>query len=173
MVHILSILVRLCVLAGRPQDLPASRIALAGSVVAAFTVIWAGFGLLTTTSHPVLLAAAHIALLAVVWRMILKIARRIDRWHQSACALFGSLAIVHLISLPIITASLDPSSFGEGGVDTTTRSIVVGLWAWEIAVTGRIIRETLEIRLPLAILVSILLSFALQIAMVILFGTSS
>ncbi len=168
-----STLIRICLLTAKPQDLPASREFLVGCIAAAFAVQFIGYNALTKDGNPFLLAASNTALLGVGWIIVLQVARKMERWHQSAIALYGSTAILNLVSLPIITASLDMSAIDGGGLSESSRLVVIGLWAWEIAVTARIIRETLEIRLPLAVGVGIAMSFALQIVMVSLFGPAS
>ena len=166
----LQTLIRICLLAAKPQDLPASREFLVGCIAAAFSVQFVGYNMLTENGNPFLLAASNTALLGVGWIILLQITRRMERWHQSACAIYGSTAIINLASLPIIAWSLDLTGVESGGLSDSARLIVIGLWAWEIAVSARIIRETLEIRMPLAVAIGIALSFALQVAMVFLFG---
>lgn len=170
MMSALATLFRICLLKASPQDLPASRKLLFGCVAATFTVLFAGYSILTDTGNPVLLAAVNTALLGMVWLVILRVSGRMDRWHQSACAIYGTATILNLVSLPIISGGLDIPSTGQEGMGEMSRLIIIGLWIWEVAVTARITRETLEISLPLSIILSIALSFAVQMAMLTLFG---
>ena len=82
-------------------------------------------------------------------------------------------ALLNLVSLPVITSGLDASSVNGGEISENLRMIIFGLWAWEIAVTARITRATLEIGLGFAVALSIGLSFGLQLTMEPLFGTPS
>lgn len=169
----LRTLIRICLLAAKPQDLPASREFLVGCIAAAFTVQFVGYNMLTEDGNPFLLAAINTALMGVTWVILLQFSRHMDRWHQSASAIYGCMAIINLVSLPVIAWSIDLTGMEDGGLSDSARLIVIGLWAWEIAVSARIIRETLEIRMPLAVAIGIALSFALQIVMVFLFGPAS
>ena len=173
MLSAIPTLIRICLLVARPQDLPASREFFYLCVAAAFAILFTGYSILTGTGNPLLLAAINTALLGVIWLIVLQVAGRKDRWLQSASAIYGSAAILNVVSLPIITGGLDIPSMDNGGISETSRLVIIGLWAWEIAITARIIRETLEINLPLAAILSIAMSFVLQMAMVTLFGSAS
>ena len=172
MLSSISTLIRICLLVARPQDLPASREFLYLCVAAAFAILFTGYSILAETGNPLLLAAINAALLGVIWLIILQVAGHTDRWLQSASAIYGSAAILNLVSLPIITSGLDIPSMDREGISETSRLVIIGLWAWEVSVTARITRETLEINLPLAIILSIAMSFVLQMAMITLFGTA-
>lgn len=169
----ITTLIRICLLVARPQDLPASREFFYLCVAAAFAILFMGYSILAGTGNPLLLAAINTALLGVIWLVILQVAGRTDRWIQSASAIYGSAAILNLISLPIITSGLDIPSMDKEGISETSRLVIIGLWAWEVAVTARITRETLEINLPLAVILSVAMSFVLQMAMVTMFGSTS
>lgn len=166
-------LIRICLFLGKPQDLPPSRELLVGCVAATFAVLFIGYSLLLSRGNTFLLAASNTALIGVGWIIVLQLARKMDRFHQSACAIYGTAALLNLVSLPIISAGLNAADASGGEISENLRVIIFGLWAWEIAVTARITRETLEIRLVLAVFISIALSFGLQLAMEPLFGAGS
>jgi hypothetical protein len=163
-------LIRICLLMANPQDLPASREFLIGCVAAVFTVQFMGYNILGGDTNPLLLAAGNTALLGVCWIIVLQLGRRMDRWHQSACAIYGSAAIIDMVSLPIITSTIDLTNVETSGLNDTSKLVLIGIWAWGIAVTARIVSETLEIRLLRATGISIAMSFALQLAMSSMFG---
>jgi hypothetical protein len=163
-------LLRICLFSANPQDLPQSRHFLAGCVIAAMLVLLVGYNLLPTETNPVVLAASHILFIGVSWLVLLLLTRKGERWMQSASAMYGTSAILNLVSIPLIASndhliSPDPAA----GPNFTTFAFV-SLWIWEIAVTACIIRETLEIKMRKAVFISLLMTFAMQFIMVTLFS---
>ncbi|MGI9316871.1 MAG: hypothetical protein ACR2QW_06040 [bacterium] len=171
MLDTIRILIRICLFAANPQDLPAKRQTLTLCVAGTFVVLFAGYKILAPGANPVLLAASHTLLLGVAWIVLLQLSRKITRWYQSASAVYGTSAIMNLISLPIISGSLPMSATSDGAAQPGFSSFVlIALWMWEIGVTARIVRESIEIRMSMAIGISLLMSFVLQFIMINLFG---
>ncbi len=162
-------LILICLFRAGPQDLPSSRELLVGCIAAAFAVLFIGYSLLAVGGNTFLLAASNAALIGIGWLIVLQLGRKMQRWHQSACAIYGTTALLNLVSLPIITSGLNAAEIGSGEISQNLRIVIFGLWAWEIAVTARIARATLEIRMGLAVIISIALSFGLQLTMEPLF----
>jgi hypothetical protein len=163
-------LLGICLFSANPQDLPQSRHFLAGCVIAAMLVLLVGYNILPTETNPVVLAASHVLLIGASWMILLLFSKKVERWLQSASAIYGTSAILNLVSLPMIASndqlvSPDPTA-GPG----FTIFAFVSLWIWEIAVTARIIRESLEIKMRKAVFVSLLMTFAMQFIMVTLFS---
>ena len=168
-INTLRTLVRICLFMAGPQDLPSSRELLVGCIALAFAVLFVGYTMLSVEGNTFLLAASNAALIGIGWIIVLQLARKMERWHQSASAIYGTTAILNLVSLPIITSGISAAEFGDGQIPQNLRLIIFGLWAWEIAVTARITRTTLEIGLGFAVIISIAMSFGLQLIMAPLF----
>lgn len=164
-------LIRICLFAANPQDLPAKRQILTMCVAGTFIVLFVGYNLLAPGANPILLAASHTLLLGAAWLVVLQLSRKMARWYQSASAIYGTSAIMNLVSLPVISGSIPVSTDGNSAVQPGFGAfILISLWLWEIAVTARIVRESIEIRMSMAIGISLLMSFVLQFIMINLFG---
>jgi hypothetical protein len=171
MVNTIRILIRICLFAANPQDLPAQRQILTMCVASTFVVLFAGYKLLAPGASPILLAATHTLLLGVAWIVVLQLSRKMARWYQSASAIYGTAAIMNLVSLPIISGNIPVTSTGSGVAQPGIGAfILITLWLWEIAVTARIVKESIEIRISMAIGISLLMSFVLQFIMINMFG---
>ncbi len=163
-------LLRICLFSANPQDLPESRQFLTGCVVAAMLVLLVGYNMLPAETNVVVLAASHILFIGANWMILLLFFRKVDRWVQSASAIYGTSAILNLVSLPLIASNdylVSPDS--AAGPNFTTFTFV-SLWIWEIAVTACIMRETLDIKMRKAVFISLLMTFAMQFIMVTLFS---
>lgn len=173
MLNTIRTLIRICLFAANPQDLPADRQILTVCVAGTFIVLFVGYNMLAPGASPFLLAASHTLLVGVAWLVLLQITRKMTRWYQSASALYGTSAIMNLVSLPLIAGSIPASVTGNGAQPGIGSFILISLWLWEIGVTARIIRESIEIRMSMSIGISLLMSFVLQFIMINLFGPGS
>lgn len=155
-----------------PQDLPASRRFLIGCVASTLVVLFIGYRILIPGASPVPLAAIHTLLLGVSWIALLMLTGKMDRWHQSASAIYGCSAMINLVSLPIIANGIADVPVERTDQPTAMSVIMIGLWLWELTVTARIVRESIEIRMSSAFGISLLMAFAIQFTMVSLFNQS-
>lgn len=167
---ILRTLARICLFSAGPQDLPSSRQLLVGCVAATLVVLFIGYRMLVPGVNPLVLAAIHALLLGLGWIILLQITGKMERWHQSVSAVYGCAAILNLVSLPIVASGITNGALEQGDRPGLVSFTLIALWIWEIGVTARIIRESIEVRLGSAIGISLLMSFALQFAMVSMFS---
>lgn len=166
-------LARICLFTANPQDLPASRQLLVGCIAATLVVLFIGYRILIPGASPVALAALHTFLLGLSWIVLLQATGKMARWYQSASAVFGCAAIINLVSLPIISSGIAQGALQNDSRPSAMSFIMIGLWIWEVAVSARIIRASIEIRPGSAVGISLLMSFAIQFAMVSLFSQIS
>ena len=109
---------------------------------------------------------AQAALLgAGLWILLALFSKR-ERWVQSATALFGSASLVLLVVLPFLMASPD---IDMESVTLTTLVIVISSF-WYFAVIVFIIRESLEVSVSMALVVSLVLELSFTIILLKLFG---
>ena len=160
----LRTLLRICMMNGGPQDLPASSKLLQISIVASIVTSFLGYRALNAGINPLIYALAHVALMGAAWYGILSFARRTDRWQQSAIALFGCSAIVNLVALPIYAQVLGTASPGNIPQGPTLLLLLLPL-IWEFAVITLIIRETMEKTTGQSVLLTFLMSMAIQLGM--------
>lgn len=150
MTALLSQLLDIILLRRGPQDLPAGRSVLLACL--SFYVLIAALSLNigTTPDNPtaVLVLAAGLPLI-LVW-MVLRVRNRISRWEQTLSALYGTSALLSLITLPLnFTADTEPS----GAV------VVISLlvFFWSFVVDAHIWRHALELSFAAGLAVAMLL----------------
>ena len=128
------------------------------------------FVLLSSKTSPVVLAVSHAGLVMVCWYFLLMMTNRLDRWHQSISALFGTSIILNLISLPLFLSSVQAEQTALDTKPSLAGITIVIIWCWDIAVTSRIIRFTLEVRTVIAIGISLALSIVIRFVLINIFG---
>jgi len=133
-----------------PQDLPAGAPALIVTVLAYLAVT--AFNLTRGEGHPtpapVLLLAVGVPLI-LTW-IVLKIRNLTARWTQTLTALFGSNALLSVVTLPF---SLAAGSEPNAGLAL----VLLASFFWSFAVDAHIWRQALEISFALALVVTTLL----------------
>jgi len=154
---------------GKPQDLPLSRQLLVSCVAAAFVTLFIGYRILFQSISPLAFAAAHVFLIGATWIALLSYNHKMDRWHQSASAVFGCGAITNLVSLPIYAHALQSGIAGSDGTLGPAALFLLLPRIWELAISALIIRETIEVSTGKSIGIAILISFAMEICLSIIF----
>ncbi|AKS40655.1 hypothetical protein [Wenzhouxiangella marina] len=133
-----------------PQDLPAGRSTLLFCVTAyvAITAINLGRG----EPHPqpvlVLLLAVGLPLL-LVW-IVLKLRHRPARWEQTLSALFGTSALLSILTLPLSLAM-------SGSAANPLAFLLLLSFFWSFAVDAHIWRSALEISFAAGLAVAVLM----------------
>ena len=128
------------------------------------TVMLPAFG------NPLLLAIAHAGLVAGSWHLLLRITGKLERWHQSISAIFGTGALLNIVSMPLIVTSINTGAAMDAQRPGIASYTFLLLWIWDIAITSRIVRETIEVRLLHAVGLSFVLSLVIRFVLVSLFG---
>ena len=162
--------INLCLFRVKPQDLPVSRNLTWATVGIAFAVYMIGNTYLSGNQNTFLLTTTQLAMLGGSLWLLLAMFRKPERWTQSASALYGASAITHLAALPLL-ASVSAS---DGPVEKMSGSMVgiAAFQIWFFAVVVFILKETLEITLGLAIVISFVLQLVFGIVLVSLFGNA-
>ena len=154
MFDILKLLFDICLFKKGPQDLPYSlwllRILLIIYVSIRVLILILHFDWLTV----LLQVITEILLVAVFFWTLLYLSRKLGRLYQALSAVLGTDAVISFFALPGM-ASMET---GQGGY--LVFLVMLGLICWHWAVTGHIIRNTLEQSL----------SFSLGLAFLYLLG---
>jgi hypothetical protein len=152
--RLLNIFVDICLLRAGPQDLPASGFLLILSILLAlFTgalVIVESFG---SVFNALLAQSMDLLLLMALLRIGLTYRRLGARFLQLATALFGSSALINLVTMPVqllIAEDASASLGGELGV-----LLYLFLLVWALVVIGHILAQGFEIRFGGGILIAL------------------
>lgn len=170
---ILKIILDICLLRGRAQDLPASVqlvwIAAAASVTAnSLGMLGQDAGL-----APFLLIVSQIALLgAAVW-LVLRLRGFPARWLQAMTALYAVDTVSTLLLLPLLPALVEMLKQGPEVVPSWEGYAMLALVGWLLLANARVLREATEWPLPLAFVTGLTLLLVVRmigIFLVSLFG---
>ncbi|WP_297360902.1 hypothetical protein [Acidiferrobacter sp.] len=134
-------------LAGRPQDLPASRTLL---VLTAVLALATNYVVDTGFSHNLQrlgFAAAQTFLLGLWVAIFLALRRLWVRYGQTMTAIYGSNVLINLVTWPL--------SLGHGFGALGSEVLAIALAVWFTAVVTKILWHALELPLPLSALVTL------------------
>lgn len=146
MSRLLQLFIDICLLRGRPQNLPASGflfgLTLVATLVTAVPLLVYSFKGLT----PALVAAAmDAALMLIFLRGGLYFLNLESRFLQTATAIFGSGAILNLVAVPIhLMVGVEP---GSDVVSQLGGVLNLLLLIWSLVILGHILRHSLDIHL--------------------------
>ncbi len=142
---LLSFFVELCLLRSVPQQLPASTVLFALTLIANV-----GIGLLLAAKVGYGVYAAWFAslldslmLLAFLYAaLVLKSSTA--RFVQGGTALMGSMALLNLIAIPLMSL-MTPVGEAQPGSESALLVLLIPLiWLWSIVVIGHILRHVLS-----------------------------
>lgn len=143
---------QICLLRQGPQVFPRSWmlfVILLLVYMAADVVLFVAQGLRGRGLLPELLLDT--ALLLAFFALVLAIWQKLERFNQTLSALLGTSTIIMLVAVPLsLLATLLPASAG-------TQVVGVLLWvvlAWNVLVTGHILRHALHTWLTLGIVIA-------------------
>lgn len=143
---------QICLLRQGPQVFPRSWmlcVILLLVYMAADVVLFVAQGLRGRVLLPELLLDT--ALLLAFFALVLAIWQKLERFNQTLSALLGTSTIIMLVAVPLsLLATLLPASAG-------TQVVGVLLWvvlAWNVLVTGHILRHALHTWLTLGIVIA-------------------
>lgn len=150
MSELVSRLVGIMMLRDGPQDLPAGPAALSLAVMLYVAASAASLAAGQTPDHPVGILLLAVLLPLVLCRIVLSLRGRPARWEQTLTALFGSGALLSLISLPL--------SLG-GGPEPAAPMVVASLvlFIWSFAVDAHIWRHALDASYAVGLAVAVVL----------------
>jgi hypothetical protein len=140
----------ICLLRQGPQVFPRSWFLFA-VMLAAYMLVDAmlfiaqgvrGFAIAYETLFDCALLVTFFAFVLIVWK-------KLERFNQTAVALFGSGALISIIAVPLSLAATLP---GSASVQELAQLLTFGILAWLILVTGHVIRHALDTGLFIGII---------------------
>ncbi len=150
MSSLFSCLIDIVLLRRGPQDLPAGRSVLLACMTFYVLIAALSLNIGRTPDHPTAILVLAAALpLVLVW-LVLRLRRRANRWEQTLSALFGTSALLSLITLPF---NFDTS--GEPSAPVIIISLLVFFWSF--VVDGHIWRHALDTSFAAGLAVAMLL----------------
>jgi heme/copper-type cytochrome/quinol oxidase subunit 3 len=160
----LRLLIDICLLRGKAQDLPAAvalvvLTALAGILVDYLSLPERGFHvgrLLFVVSQTVLFGAG-------LW-LVLKLRGFPARWTQTVTALYAANAAFSLLLLPFLPALAETLTRGQDSALGWQMYLVLAVSGWFVAVMARVLREAMESSLLAAFVATLALIFAVRVA---------
>ncbi len=159
MLAFLQSLVNILLFRAGPQDMPSSWPLLKLTAVAALlTATATATGMLNLGFPQALLAsAAKAGVYALLIFLLLKSGSKPERWIQTMIALFGTLAITNLLSLPFLPELQEVEAGKFVIVPGAGVMIVAVIEIWFLIILARTLRDALETRIGQAILLTVVI----------------
>jgi len=152
---ILKIILDICLLRGRAQDLPASMNLVYLTAAASVALNAIGMPGRDLDLPQLLFIASQTALFgAVVW-LLLRLRGFPARWMQTIAAMFSAEAVFNILLLPLwptLIETLETIKQGMEAKPSWETYAFVTLGGWFLLVIARVLREATEWPLPLAFL---------------------
>jgi hypothetical protein len=162
-VNLLRLILDICLLRGKPQDLPTSGtlalLAAAASVVVDY---------LSLPDHAIdlgrlLFVVSQVALFGAALWLLLRQRGYPERWTQTVTALYAANAVFSLMLLPFLPALAEMVRQGAAAGMGWQGYVSLALTAWFLAVMARVLREALELGMLASFLVSLAVIFVVRI----------
>ena len=161
---ILKIIVDICLLRGRPQDLPASWnlfwLTVLAVVATSYTSVVSIDGSSLGNLFHVILHETIFG--AVVWT-VLKVRGRPERWLQSIAALYAVKALFSLITLPFMPQVAEAAKHAFEAVQQGNPApfgwellFVFAVTIWHLLAMSQVMRHAAEVSFGLGVLISFL-----------------
>lgn len=171
--NFLKLILDICLLRGRVQDLPTSTALLAATGFASVVVNALGMPGENLGVAQFLFVAVQPILFGVVINLLLRLRGFPERWVQTMTALYAVDAVFSLLKLPFLPAMIEMLRQGPEAQFRWEGLLLIFLGGWLLLITARILREATEWPLPLAFLASLtalLVVFMLSYLLMPLFG---
>ncbi len=137
-----------------PQNLPASLVLLVATLLIHTLIQMLGFGLITHRAEAFTAGMTATLLLSALTGAMLYVAGRPSRFIQTLTALAGTISLIWLLGLPLMSWLV----FGltAGTHSNVPQLLVIALLGWSLTVQGNIFRHALSLPLFMGLLISIL-----------------
>ena len=161
----------ICLLKKGPQDLPKSSVLLFLCLFM-YTLIDV---LLTVQSRPfehaLMVSLVDVGFLLLVTSLILKQHQKLDRWHQTMTALFGTGVILGIFIFPLVFGGV------QNQYEAWLQQIIVVLFLimviWNVAVLAHIVRHAISTSMGIGIMIAILYIWMSSLLITMLFPEMS
>ncbi len=146
--------VDLCLLNAGPQDLPASELLVAFTLILYFLVSTILALPIYGLSGSLFQAVLDVGFLTAYTRVVLQLTMHLERYAQTLSALAGGGVVFGVLSLPLVY-SIYKSSLGAANADALTLLAYLLVLAWLLVVYGHIFRHALSSGLFIGMLVGL------------------
>ena len=161
MIAWLTVVMRIALLQAGPQDLPSDRSSLIFALIF-YGLVATTFGVAVSESRPMsLLLLSFVIQISMVFTL-LQINGQLDRFNQTASAVFATAALLGLVTLPLWLMAKPPIPPGLA-------LLLLGSLFWSLAVDGSIWRHALNRSFGFGLAVSVLL-FVIHFSIMQSFG---
>lgn len=151
---LLKLFIDLCRLRAKPQDVPASSALLLLSIVLALV---SGMLSISGSVHGlmqvIIISLMDVAITLILLSIFLNLVNLSSRLLQTATAMFGTGAIINLVSFPVML--LMNSSPDNPGYQLLGALFYFALLIWSLVVMGHILRHSFNLPLTGGILIAI------------------
>ena len=168
MIETFQTLIRISLFQSKPQDLMSSTRTLTVCVVLALLLSIIRINHITLGANSLAISLLQVLLLGLGLKILLSLFAKSERWLQSATALFGCSALLLLLTTPFILGS-QPSDLSTTAFPSV-KFLLVGINLWYFAITVYILKETLEIKIILAILIGFCMEVIFATVLLKFFG---
>lgn len=157
----------ICLLKKGPEDLPKSSVLLFLCLFM-YTLIDV---LLTVQSRPfeyaLMVSLVDVGFLLLATFLILKQHQKLDRWHQTMTALFGTGVILGIFIFPLVFGGV------QNQYEAWVQQIIVFLFLimviWNVAVLAHIVRHAISTSMGIGIMIAILYIWMSSLLITMLF----
>ena len=164
----IRIILRICLFRASPQDLPAAENRLVSVIAITLGLFIMRNSQLAGNVNILSLSLTQILLLGAGLALLLFLFRKPERWLQSATALYGCSALLLVFTMPFI---LMAHAEGLASYTVSLPQLMIILSSfWYFAVIVFILRETLEIGLVFAFVITMVLELSFALVLMSIFG---
>ncbi len=161
------VIVGITIFRDKPQNLPATNAAVGISVVCSFLVkMWMDNALTAEAAWE--FAILQIVMFGAITAAVLVFANRLSRWRQTLTALYGSSAVLQLVTYSALNWAL--SSYQENPESFWLFAVIMASAVWTVSVTAFIFREALETTNLKAFFIGLGVLFSVSIAVLMIFS---
>lgn len=167
-VNVLRLFLDICLLRGKPQDLPTSMTLLAMTALTGVAVDYLSLGSGDFSFGQLLFVLFQVLLFGGGLWLILRQRGFAARWTQTATALFAANAFFSLLLLPLLPALEQMLKAGPQMAPVWQGYVMLAISGWFLAVMARVMREAMESSLLVSFVTSLALIFAVRVTGMVL-----
>jgi hypothetical protein len=153
----------ICFLKAGPQDLPNSTWLMKFSLVVYFALAVISQLLEYSLSMSLVAAIAELILMMLIVAILLQLRGYSERFNQTVTAMAGTGTIISLIALPLVNLASGISPDQMTFTDNVIMVLIMTVLLWSLMVTAHIFRNALEIKVGLAVALTVVYTIALML----------
>lgn len=166
--NVLRLFLEICLLRGKPQDLPTSMPLLVLTALAGVAVDYLSLGSDDFSVGQLLFVLFQVVLFGGGLWLILRQRRFANRWIQTTTALFAANAFFSLLLVPLLPALEQMLRAGPQAAPVWQGYVMLAVSGWFLAVMARVLREAIEVSMLVSFVTSLVLIFAVRVTGMVL-----